>query len=100
MGMRRGHPVWRYRGYSAVDAVRNQLATDAIPMTELQNIAESPLFGVGWHEAGGSESSWLGGFAGYGILMFALMWSEKFAELETAARAAAQVPGPTSVIVS
>jgi len=27
---RRGHPVWRYRGYSAVDAVRNQLATDAL----------------------------------------------------------------------
>jgi hypothetical protein len=27
---RRGHPVWRYRGYSAVDAARNQLATDAL----------------------------------------------------------------------
>ena len=27
---RRGHPVWRVRGYSAVDAARNQLATDAI----------------------------------------------------------------------
>jgi len=27
---RRGHPVWRYRGYSAVDAVRNQLASDAL----------------------------------------------------------------------
>lgn len=27
---RRGHTVWRYRGYSAVDAVRNQMATDAL----------------------------------------------------------------------
>src|SRR6476661_1295263 len=27
---RRGHPVWRVRGYSAVDAARNQLATDAL----------------------------------------------------------------------
>lgn len=27
---RRGHPVWKYRGYSAVDAARNQMATDAI----------------------------------------------------------------------
>jgi predicted O-methyltransferase YrrM len=27
---RRGYPVWRYRGYSAVDAVRNQMATDAV----------------------------------------------------------------------
>lgn len=27
---RRGHSVWRYRGYSAVDAARNQMATDAI----------------------------------------------------------------------
>jgi predicted O-methyltransferase YrrM len=27
---RRGHPVWRYRGYSAVDAARNQMATDAV----------------------------------------------------------------------
>ena len=26
----RGHPVWRVRGYSAVDAARNQLATDAL----------------------------------------------------------------------
>ena len=27
---RRGHPVWRVRGYSAIDAARNQMATDAI----------------------------------------------------------------------
>ena len=27
---RRGHPVWRYRGYSAVDAARNQMASDAL----------------------------------------------------------------------
>ena len=27
---RRGHPVWRVRGYSAVDAARNQMATDAL----------------------------------------------------------------------
>ena len=27
---RRGYPVWRVRGYSAVDAARNQLATDAL----------------------------------------------------------------------
>ena len=27
---RRGYPVWRYRGYSAVDAVRNQVASDAL----------------------------------------------------------------------
>lgn len=27
---RRGYPVWRYRGYSAVDAVRNQMASDAV----------------------------------------------------------------------
>jgi hypothetical protein len=27
---RRGYAVWKYRGYSAVDAARNQLATDAL----------------------------------------------------------------------
>ena len=27
---RRGHPVWRVRGYAAVDAARNQMATDAL----------------------------------------------------------------------
>src|SRR5262249_10333992 len=27
---RRGHPIWWYRGYSAVDAARNQMATDAL----------------------------------------------------------------------
>lgn len=27
---RRGYPVWKYRGYSAVDAARNQMATDAL----------------------------------------------------------------------
>lgn len=27
---RRGYPVWRVRGYSAVDAARNQMATDAL----------------------------------------------------------------------
>ncbi|VTR94238.1 Uncharacterized protein OS=Pirellula staleyi (strain ATCC 27377 / DSM 6068 / ICPB 4128) GN=Psta_1297 PE=4 SV=1: Methyltransf_24 [Gemmata massiliana] len=27
---RRGYPVWRYRGYSAVDAARNQMASDAL----------------------------------------------------------------------
>jgi predicted O-methyltransferase YrrM len=27
---RRGHPVWRVRGYSAVDAARNQISTDAL----------------------------------------------------------------------
>ena len=26
----RGHPVWRVRGYSAIDAARNQMATDAL----------------------------------------------------------------------
>jgi hypothetical protein len=27
---RRGYPVWRIRGYSAIDAARNQMATDAL----------------------------------------------------------------------
>ncbi|MGH7168952.1 MAG: hypothetical protein ACRELF_16275 [Gemmataceae bacterium] len=27
---RRGYPVWRMRGYSAIDAARNQLASDAL----------------------------------------------------------------------
>ena len=27
---RRGYPVWRVRGYSAIDAARNQMATDAV----------------------------------------------------------------------
>lgn len=27
---RRGHPVWRYRGYSAVDAARNPMAPVAL----------------------------------------------------------------------
>ena len=27
---KRGHPVWRVRGYAAVDAARNQMATDAL----------------------------------------------------------------------
>lgn len=27
---RRGHAVWRVRGYSAIDAARNQMATDAL----------------------------------------------------------------------
>ncbi|WP_162670870.1 hypothetical protein [Gemmata massiliana] len=27
---RRGHPVWRYRGYSTVDAAPNQMASDAL----------------------------------------------------------------------
>src|SRR5215210_4470824 len=27
---RRGYTVWRVRGYSAVDAARNQMATDAL----------------------------------------------------------------------
>jgi hypothetical protein len=40
---------------------------------QLANIMESPIIGVGWHETGGSESSWLGGFAGYGLGMFLLM---------------------------
>jgi len=42
---------------------------------QIENIIESPLVGVGWHETGGSESSWLGGFAGYGVGMFLLMIS-------------------------
>lgn len=40
---------------------------------QLSAIAESPLVGVGLDERGGSESSWLGGFAAYGIGMFLLM---------------------------
>lgn len=40
---------------------------------QLQAIAESPLVGVGVDERGGSESSWLGGFAAYGLGMFLLM---------------------------
>lgn len=27
---RRGYPVWRVRGYSAIDAARNQMASDAL----------------------------------------------------------------------
>ena len=27
---KRGYPVWRVRGYSAIDQGRNQLATDAM----------------------------------------------------------------------
>ena len=42
---------------------------------QMAAIADSPLIGVGWKETGGSESSWLGGFAGYGILMFVIMVS-------------------------
>jgi hypothetical protein len=34
---------------------------------QLRSALESPLIGVGWNDAGGSESSYLGAFAGYGI---------------------------------
>jgi hypothetical protein len=39
----------------------------------INNAMESPLIGVGWSEAGGSESSYLMGFASYGILYFLFM---------------------------
>lgn len=42
---------------------------------QLRSIAESPLVGVGWNDVGASESSWLGGFAGYGVIMFLIMIS-------------------------
>lgn len=42
----------------------------------LQNALENPLIGVGWGEdTGGSENSYLGGFAAYGIVYFALISS-------------------------
>lgn len=45
----------------------------AVWARQLANIADKPLVGVGWKDSGGSESSWLGGFAGYGVGMFLLM---------------------------
>lgn len=43
--------------------------------SQMASIAESPLIGVGLHETGGSESSWLNGFAGFGVGMFLLLIS-------------------------
>lgn len=40
---------------------------------QLYMISESPIIGVGWEETNASESSYLAGFASYGIGMFALM---------------------------
>jgi predicted O-methyltransferase YrrM len=43
---RRGYPVWRVRGYSAIDAARNQMATDALAQgfTELMWIDSDIAF--------------------------------------------------------
>ena len=40
---------------------------------QIRTALENPLVGAGWKDAGGSESSYLGGFAGYGFGMFLLM---------------------------
>ncbi|MFN7021828.1 MAG: O-antigen ligase family protein [Phycisphaerales bacterium] len=40
---------------------------------QISKIAESPVIGVGWKETGASESSFLGGFAAYGMGMFLIM---------------------------
>lgn len=40
---------------------------------QIRNAFENPLIGVGWHSAGGSESSYLAGFASYGFGMLLLM---------------------------
>lgn len=40
---------------------------------QLSKIAESPVIGVGWKETGASESSFLGGFAAYGMGMILIM---------------------------
>jgi hypothetical protein len=45
---------------------------------QFESIAESPIIGVGWHETGGSESSYFAGFAGYGLGMFLLIVSFLF----------------------
>lgn len=47
---------------------------------QIRSFMESPFIGVGWGETGGSESSYLGGAAGYGIGFFGiivlfLLWS-------------------------
>ena len=43
---RRGYPVWRVRGYSAIDAARNQMASDALAhgFTELMWIDSDIVF--------------------------------------------------------
>lgn len=41
--------------------------------TQIESFLEHPLIGVGWGETGGSESSYLGGAAGYGIGFAALI---------------------------
>ena len=45
---RRSHPVWRVRGYAAIDAARNQMATDALAQgfDELMWIDSDVVFGV------------------------------------------------------
>lgn len=55
--------------------VSTENTRSAVWARQLANIGRSPLVGVGWKDSGGSESSWLGGFAGYGIGMFLLMLS-------------------------
>ncbi len=53
--------------------VSTENTRSAVWARQLANIGASPLVGVGWKDSGGSESSWLGGFAGYGVGMFLLM---------------------------
>ncbi len=40
---------------------------------QISKIVESPVIGVGWKETGASESSYLGGFAAYGMGMILIM---------------------------
>ena len=40
---------------------------------QIETALANPLIGAGWGDAGGSESSYLGSFAGYGIGMFLLV---------------------------
>ncbi len=49
--------------------------------SQIQTALQNPIIGAGWHEAGGSESSYLGGFAGYGFGMLLLMLALVFTTL-------------------
>lgn len=53
--------------------VSNENTRDWVWALQIENFFENPLIGVGWGETGGSESSYLGGAAAFGIGYAALM---------------------------
>ncbi len=69
-------------GSSVERLVSSENTREGVWSRQIEAALSSPLFGIGWTEAiGGSESSYLGGFAAYGIVFLLLVLTLLFGSM-------------------